>query len=286
MADRFDWIESKALPEQLKAAVSHLPRFDHLEIGQLPPRPEPSRDAPSDRTPCAHCGQLNEAERQICWACFKYVRAPSPASLPKNEELTIVIDGKTYRAGDPSTPHDIKMLMDRIQKEGYSTELLAQWRSWRATRNVEFGKGDARRSDSDVNVFRGQRVTVIRIDGRMFKSDDPNLSPELKQVFQYIDQHGVTQSLMDCLRRYGDKVKFRPADTPDPSDGELDFWRQVNDKMSAQAQAALALGQAALEARAGFWRWLDWNSRRWLLVGVVLYLLWLLLSATRADRIG
>ncbi len=240
--DRFDRLEGPSeLPGPVRDAVSRLDRFEHLEIAPAGPDPAgtaacrpPGGGSPAPRKRLCHrCGQANEPERTTCWACFKPLDAPKAAgkSAPP-DDITVVIDGATYRSSDPNLPDDVAELIRRIRAHGYSPELLAQWRSWRVTRHEAplpqrpFEPGPAAQSD-DVNVFRGQRVNVIRIDGRVFTSDDPNAPPELKELFGYIDRNGVTPALMDLLRQYG-RAKYRPATTAAPSDGDLAFWREVN----------------------------------------------------------
>lgn len=235
--DRFDKLEGdKNLPGEVKEAISHLNRFDNLEIGDLKshPAPVPSRD----KSLCRHCGQPNEVERQLCWACFKSVKeAPAnagPDAPGVDQEVVIVLDGVTYRAGDPGLPDDIRVLMAKIKKEGYTVKLLEEWKAWRRTgvrppawdidgKPAPAGKIVGR----EVEIFKGQRVSIIKIDGKVFTSDDKDLSPELRKLFDYIEANGVTPALLDHLRKQGSRVKFRPSQTADPSKGEVAFWDEL-----------------------------------------------------------
>ena len=79
----------------------------------------------------------------------------------------------------------------------------------------------------EVKVFKGQRVSVFRIDGKDYPSDDPALSPQMRQLFAYLDAHGVTPGLLDCLRQLGRKAGPPPAPTGCPSDGDLAFLKTV-----------------------------------------------------------
>jgi len=226
-SNRFDHIEDD-LPEKLQSAIDRLNRFAHLEIGARgapPPLP-----AASGKAACAHCGQSNEKGREICWACFKnvggIVRPGGTAAGPEAAPLELVLDGKVYRSDDADLPEDIRVLIGRVQKEGYSPRLLADWRQWRATRRVNvaparaFDAGPAK----DVAAFKGQRVSVIRMDGKTYTSDMRDLSPELQELFIYIEEKGVTPALMEHLRRNGASAKFRPETTGEPSDGDVGFW--------------------------------------------------------------
>jgi len=236
--DRFDRLEESGeqLPENVKTAIADIDRFEHLEIGQIHPvgaLPAPA-PAAEGQIICGHCGQYNEPGRDLCWACFKPLKAaPAPQSASDaGQEIDLVIDGSTYKSTDRDLPPDIGVLIDRIRKEGYSQELLVQWRNWRATRHVNmlpersFDRGST--PGSDVEAFKGERVSVIRIDGKVYHSDDKDLPPQLKTVFDYIEKYGVTPDLMEHLRQYGDRVKFRPHTTGVPSDGDISFWNDVN----------------------------------------------------------
>jgi hypothetical protein len=231
--DRFSRLEDKrALPENVRAAIAKLNRFSHLEIGGLKSAP-PVAPGPVavERRLCPHCNQANEKGRLTCWACYRPLDAPAEARKPDpGQDVELVLDGVSYQSNDPELPPDIRALIGRIRLEGYSRQLLADWQSWRAVRNVP-GRAQTK-FDMDgvrerVEVVDGRYVDVIRIDNVVYRSDDPALSAELKEIFAYIDREGVTPALMQHLRLYGPKVKFRPASTVTPSDGDIDFWKSV-----------------------------------------------------------
>ncbi len=261
--DRFGRLEpDQPLPAGLKEALSGLGRFDHLEIGASPRMPECQPQSCEDRVLCLRCGQPNEKERQICWACFKPLRSPAKASPQEPEGITVVLDGVSYRSSDPNLPEDVKVLIDRIREHGFSPDLLAQWRSWRATRYAQpkpqtpFQPGpntpvpvenQGSNPDFGIKVFKGQRVSVIRLDGKVYTSDDKDLSPQMVELFQYIEASGVTPELMHHLRQLGSKATLRPATTPLPSDGDLAFWENV-----AKQAAEPAPVESDQRATAGF----------------------------------
>lgn len=308
--DRFDKLESaKAeLPADVKDALSRISRFQNLEIGAPAPRPPvpvvpavaegaaaPARPLYPGETkvPCVHCGQMNEKERDTCWACYRYVRVKAPqAAAPRApDDITLVLDGVTYTSGQADLPEDIAELMRRIRKRGYSQELVAEWRSWRATRNArpepapEGTPADMTLAGSDealgIKVFRGQRVSVIRLDGKVYTSDDPNLTPELKQLFAYIEQNGVTPALMDYLRQLG-TVKVRPQTTAYPSDGDVDFWKTVAATPRPQRGSIgddLARREAEYEVEQARWRYEDARRRAvGSAVGIAFFILYILAS--------
>lgn len=232
-ADRFDHLEpprSPALPEDVRSALDRLKRFDPLEIGEL--RFETTQEV--DRVLCAHCGQYNERVRTHCWACYRWVGSNAPAPAAPPPALELILDGKTYRPGDANVPEDVQRLMEWIQRDGFSPELLAKWRQWRATRNqaiyrekTESAGGPPVQGEKEVKLFRGQRVSVITIDGQTHTSLDKDLPPDVKALFDYLATNEVTPDLLDHLRTYGTKVKYRPHTTADPTDGDLSFWDRV-----------------------------------------------------------
>lgn len=233
-SDRFDHLEENEKPQdEIKKTVSNFTRFRHLEIG-VGRVNEPSEPAPAIKRLCGNCGQYNGQERSICWACFRPLADEAkPAPAKTQQDITLVIDGTTYTSSDPALPPEIKELMDRISLRGYSAELLSDWQNWRATRNepaLRQPQGPHRGEDAarGINVFKGLRVSVIKLDGKVYTSDDANLSPEIKQLFVHLDCYGVTPALMDELRAVGGgKVEMHPATTANPSDADLKFWDDV-----------------------------------------------------------
>lgn len=236
------------LPKDVDDALSHLNRFHHLEIGGAQFSPPPAPANASGARVCPHCGQANETQRETCWACFyAFKKEVSAKAQEPAQEITLVIDGSTYRSADPHIPEDVKVLMERIVKQGYSQNLFMEWQNWRATRNaakpsddavIDSHRGRIFEEGRDINVFKGARVSVIKLDGKIYTSDNPQLTPEFKQLFHYLDLNGVTPALMDRLRQIGDKVKFRPETTAVPTDGDLAFWKDVQAKQAAPAEAA------------------------------------------------
>lgn len=261
--DRFERIEGKAepLPQGVREAVEHLNRFANLEIGELR-APAPAAAASSQRILCRHCSQPNEPQRETCWACFKKLAAEAAAAQkPPEPDFTIVLDGKTYKSSDKDLPEDIRELMRRIQAKGYSEDLLVEWRNWRVTRNEA---RLAAQHNREVKVFKGQRVSVIRIDDKVYTSDDPNLSADFKELFAYVEKNGVTPALMEHLRGQGDNAKFRPATTAHPSDGDVEFWKQAEAQMRSRAPASIGQSHDEWQLDAARQRH---EQQRWRVIG-------------------
>ncbi|MFA6318814.1 MAG: hypothetical protein WC943_15505 [Elusimicrobiota bacterium] len=258
---RFDFLEGKKAAGP--SGASELPqvgRFEHLEIGgERRPTPGPKTEAQPQRVLCGRCGQPNEAERETCWACYKPLAlkagarsapAPDPAKPGQGQDITLVIDGLTYRSNDPNLPPDIRGLMDRISSEGFSQSLLDAWRSEREqrsdpghTREIE-GRASG---DERVSAFKGARVSVIRLDGKVYLSDAPDLPPRIRELFGYIDRNGVTPQLMENLRAMGTDARVRPSTTAAPSDGDLAFWREVEESRRRERRARTA-GEGGVDA--------------------------------------
>jgi hypothetical protein len=224
---RFSSLEGqKALPPSIKAAISKLNRFENLEIGDN--KPVLSGSA-TGRILCMHCGQANEAGREHCWACFKPPAPPQDPAIAKpapDQEIAVVLNGTAYRSTDPNLPEDVRVLMEWIRREGYSEALLEKWQKWLSSRDTASPQAsrDVIPPAADVQAWRGQRVSILRMDGKVYRSDDADLPPEIKEILGYIEQDGVTPALLQHLRLYGTIVKYRPASSPMPSDGDMHFW--------------------------------------------------------------
>lgn len=256
--DRFDHLEEgDELPNKVKEAITKLDRFGYLEVGSL--TNEAVSSLPRDKILCPHCGQFSDKESKHCWACSRSFErtATAPEIAKTKEKFELVLDGVTYDFDHPNLPQDVRVLMERIQNEGYSPKLLAEWRNWRATRSSERNKEkpfERQNPKSQVQAFRDKNMTVLRIDEKLYTSKDTDLPQELKEIFLYIDQHGVTPSLMNHLRQHGTKVKFRPSTTIQPSDGDIQFWKNAQNKpedspLSNQPQDMMDLEMAAMKFR-------------------------------------
>jgi RNA polymerase subunit RPABC4/transcription elongation factor Spt4 len=91
---------------------------------------------------CPGCGKINNRNQKYCLYCgWRIVPlekgelvATSPDILREKEDLlkrgeviTLTIDGKTYHSTDRVIPLDVKELMIKIKKEGYSKEMIDEW---------------------------------------------------------------------------------------------------------------------------------------------------------------
>src|SRR5688572_29805552 len=108
-SNRFHHLESSAvLPEKLKSAIARMNRFESLEIAKT--QSHVHRAPAKEKLLCPHCGQTNESERDLCWACCKpFVPKETAKPLP-DQPMSIILEGMTYESSDPNLPRDIRDL--------------------------------------------------------------------------------------------------------------------------------------------------------------------------------
>jgi hypothetical protein len=177
-ADRFRFIEGAngPLPEDLKRTLGNLGRFGNLELS------------------------LNDPGALECKSCRR-VFEPEAKVVPAGADLALVLDGQTYKSNDPNLPEDIKVLMKQIREKGYTPKLVADWRSWRATRR-------SRKAASEPTPSKP--APVLRINGRLLRWSDPDLPDELKILFSFIAANGVTNALIAHLKELGYGINYDP----------------------------------------------------------------------------
>lgn len=86
---------------------------------------------------CADCGRFFNRHQNSCIYCgWQVSPGESAASAKENipqsdstakKRIVLNIDGREYSSTDKYLPSYIKELMDRIEKEGYSEELVNNW---------------------------------------------------------------------------------------------------------------------------------------------------------------
>lgn len=231
--DRFNKLEIGSEEGPTSSQKQTLPnRFKHLEIGEVILTEKRIPQA-AGKILCPGCGEANESQREICWRCFSPLyRKPSPSSTPHGKErLTLVLDGKEYHSDAPDLPEDISVLMRRIQEEGYSQELAAQWRQWRATRNQ-------RPPGKTVSVHQMSRVTVIKVDGKTYTSSDENLPADIRVLMERVQREGMTEELQRELQGHGGNVKQHPPQTQQAlraGGGDPEFWKEISRRLERES---------------------------------------------------
>jgi hypothetical protein len=195
-ADRFRFIEGpkEGLPDELKKSLGNLGRFGSIELpGQTHAVvPKTKRECPGCQAPIAD-------DAVECPACRR-VLEPEPKIVPRGADLAIVLDGQTYASTDKNLPDDISELIGRIRAKGYTPALVAEWRSWRATRR----SAKARAPDPAVPV------PVLRINGRLLRWSDAELPDDLRVLFAFIATKGVSPALLAHLKEIGHDVSYDP----------------------------------------------------------------------------
>jgi ribosomal protein L40E len=87
---------------------------------------------------CSVCGATNQQERKNCWVCGKrlFEEASEKNSIDTTNTIILNLNGKEYRSTDNNLPPEIKELMARIRKEGYSKELIDDWARKKAAEDL------------------------------------------------------------------------------------------------------------------------------------------------------
>lgn len=87
---------------------------------------------------CDSCGAMSLKERSDCWACGKnfFQKSAQPNAEDKNV-ITLNIDGKEYSSTDKNLPLEIRVLMERVRRQGYSKELIEKWLEGKNKKNAE-----------------------------------------------------------------------------------------------------------------------------------------------------
>lgn len=73
------------------------------------------------------CGAVNRKDRPYCWICGKYLGQEETVKPDSGNVITFNIDGHEYKSTDEFLPFDIKILIERIRKNGYSKTLVDEW---------------------------------------------------------------------------------------------------------------------------------------------------------------
>lgn len=78
---------------------------------------------------CKACGSANQSERRNCWVCGKdfFLKAGEEVKINTDNVITLNIDGIQYKSTDKNLPLDIRILMERIRRDGYKKELIDDW---------------------------------------------------------------------------------------------------------------------------------------------------------------
>lgn len=76
---------------------------------------------------CSACDSVNHEDRRNCWVCGKEFLLTKKTNVSDDNVISLNIDGTDYKSTDKGLPLDIKMLIERIRKEGYKKEIIDEW---------------------------------------------------------------------------------------------------------------------------------------------------------------
>lgn len=90
---------------------------------------EPHRLGEGALKRCLACGATSLEDRLNCWVCGKEFLAGPQRNVALNSDnvITLNIDGKEYKSTDKSLPLEIRLLMERIRRQGYNKEIIEDW---------------------------------------------------------------------------------------------------------------------------------------------------------------
>lgn len=73
------------------------------------------------------CGAMNQKGRAYCWICGKYLGKEEAPQADTENVITLNIDGREYKSNQENLPLDVKILVERIRKNGYSKAIVDEW---------------------------------------------------------------------------------------------------------------------------------------------------------------
>lgn len=75
------------------------------------------------------CGAANVKERNNCWACGRefFLQDGKQPKIDADNTIILNIDGQEYKSTDKDLPFEIRILMEKIRREGYKKELIDEW---------------------------------------------------------------------------------------------------------------------------------------------------------------
>lgn len=122
---------------------------------------------------CPGCGTLCNRNQKYCLYCGWRIAYWSeedenpaqiggkPTSARYKKEIKLTIDGNIYSSNDTYVPADIRELMDKIDKDGYSKEMVEKWvRERNAKQELE---NAARNESINEDVSEAQMRVIFRL---------------------------------------------------------------------------------------------------------------------------
>ena len=77
---------------------------------------------------CRGCGRVVNRNQASCYYCGWRFKPPAEEPAPQDQgEICVTIDNYRYSSRDANLPLQVRELIARIRKEGYSQELIDNW---------------------------------------------------------------------------------------------------------------------------------------------------------------
>lgn len=107
------------------------------------------------------CGSMNIKERKNCWVCGRdfFLWGDKDANQSSDNVITLNIDGQIYKSNDNYLPLNVLALMERIRKEGYSSQLIDKWIQER-NQNLE-----EKKESEEVEISGIKNSFLLRLAG-------------------------------------------------------------------------------------------------------------------------
>jgi len=122
---------------------------------------------------CPGCGTICNRNKKYCFRCGWRIaywgeEDENPAqiggksvSARYKKEIKLTIDGNVYSSNDAYVPAHIRELMDRVDKEGYSKELVENWVKERNLKQEL--ENESRRETLESDISEAQMRVVWRL---------------------------------------------------------------------------------------------------------------------------
>lgn len=117
---------------------------------------------------CLACGATSVNDRKNCWVCGKeFIAGPQKNISPDTDNvITLDIDGEIYKSTDKKLPPEIKLLIERIRRQGYNKEMIQEWikkRNSAAEAEKEELSFKAATLKSDIKARRNGLISMLAL---------------------------------------------------------------------------------------------------------------------------
>jgi hypothetical protein len=117
---------------------------------------------------CPNCRRIGVRSQHSCLYCGQVFTPLEQQEIPTgsdwqdnigenrkfNAAVTVTIDGVVYHSTDADIPADIRELMERIRREGYTKEMVDEWvKARRAEQEVDLQRAQDELRDAQTNLW-------------------------------------------------------------------------------------------------------------------------------------